>query len=118
MEQPEIPLENQEIMTHSFQQTSFDLCNRAALVTGAGVGIGRASAIALARAGATVGVHYHSSTDGANETLAAIEKEGGRAILLPGDLTRENEANRVVDGFVSFAGRFDILFNNAVHRSR
>ena len=100
-------------MSHPFQQTSFDLSHRAALVTGAGVGIGHASAIALARAGATVGVHYHTSVEGAKATLASIEQAGGRAILLPGDLTCEEDANRVVDDFVAFAGRLDILFNNA-----
>jgi 3-oxoacyl-[acyl-carrier protein] reductase len=103
----------QEIMTHPFQQTAFDLSSRAALVTGAGVGIGQASAIALARAGATIGIHYNSSLDGAQATLAAVELAGGRAILLPGDLTSEQDANRVVDDFVAFAGGLDILFNNA-----
>ena len=49
------------------------LAGRAALVTGAGVGIGRASAEALAGAGAFVGIHFHQSAEGANETLAAIQ---------------------------------------------
>ena len=100
-------------MTRPFQNTPFDLTGRAALVTGAGVGIGRATAIELARAGAIVGIHFHSSVDGAKETLATIEEHGGRGILLGGDLTSEEAAHRVVDDFVTFAGRIDILFNNA-----
>ncbi len=100
-------------MTHPFQNTPFDLTGRAALVTGAGVGIGRATAVELARAGAIVGVHYHTSIDEARQTLATIEEQGGRGILLAGDLTGEEAANRVVDDFMTFAGRLDILFNNA-----
>ncbi len=100
-------------MNRPFQNTAFDLTQRAALVTGAGVGIGSAAAIALAQAGAVVGIHYHTSIEGAKATLAAIENAGGRAVLLGGDLTREDDANRVVDDFVAFAGRLDILFNNA-----
>ena len=100
-------------MTRPFQNTAFDLTQRAALITGACVGIGRATAIALAQAGAVVGVHYHTSAEAARETLATIEQAGGRAVLLGGDLTSEVDANRVVDDFVAFAGRLDILFNNA-----
>ena len=99
----------------SFQQTRFELTGRAALVTGAGAGIGQASAIALAQAGAIIGVHYHTSDEGAQATLNEIEMAGGRGILLSGDLTLEAEANRVVDEFVARAGRLDILFNNAGH---
>ena len=102
-------------MTQPFQNTAFDLTGRAALVTGAGVGIGRAAAIELARAGAVVGVHYHSSATEAQETLATNEAAGGHAILLQADLTQEDAANRIVDDFVAFAGRLDILFNNAGH---
>lgn len=102
-------------MTQPFQATAFELSHRAALVTGAGGGIGRAAAITLARAGAVVGIHYHSNAEGAAATLAAIEEAGGRAVVLPGDLTREADANRVVDDFAAFAGRLDILFNNAGH---
>lgn len=102
-----------DVMPQPFAGTPFDLTGRAALVTGAGVGIGSATALAFAKAGAIVGVHYHSSKTEAAETLAAIEKAGGRAILLGGDLTDESAANRVVDEFQTFAGRIDILFNNA-----
>ena len=89
------------------------LSGRVALVTGAGVGIGRATTLALSRAGALVGLHYHTSADGARQTLRDIEAGGGRAILLQGDLTQENGAHAVVDELVRQAGRLDILFNNA-----
>ena len=59
-------------MTQPFQNTPFDLTQRAALITGAGVGIGRANAIALAQAGAVVGIHFHTSADAAGETLAIM----------------------------------------------
>lgn len=100
-------------MSRPFLNTPFDLTGRASLVTGAGVGIGRSAAIELARAGAIVGIHYRSSLDGANETLNTIQSLGGKGILLQGDLAHESAANRVVDQFVEFAGRIDILFNNA-----
>lgn len=99
----------------SFENTPFSLAGRAALVTGAGAGIGQAAAIELARAGCVVGIHYHSSSDGARQTLADIEECGGRGILLTADLTQETAAHRIVDDFVTFAGRLDILFNNAGH---
>lgn len=93
--------------------SSTSLAQRVALVTGAGVGIGRAAALALAQAGAAVGVHYHASESGARQTLADIEAGGGRGLLLPGDLTQEAQANEVVDRLVAWAGRLDVLFNNA-----
>lgn len=89
------------------------LDGRVALVTGAGVGIGRAAAFALADAGATVGVHCHRSVSEANEVVDGIMQAGGRAILLPADLTRPDEAMRVVDQLVEQTGSLDILVNNA-----
>jgi 3-oxoacyl-[acyl-carrier protein] reductase len=96
-----------------FQQTRFELTGRAALVTGAGGGIGQAAALTLAQAGAIVGVHYLSNEAGARATVADIEQAGGRAVLLSGDLSREEDACQVVDSFVAKAGQLDILFNNA-----
>ena len=94
---------------------AFSLClkNRVALVTGAGVGIGRAAAIALARAGAFVGIHFHTSVEGAKDTLHAIKERGGQGMLLQGDLTQEGQAYGVVDRLTMETGRLDILFNNA-----
>jgi 3-oxoacyl-[acyl-carrier protein] reductase len=93
--------------------SAHDLKGRAALVTGAGVGIGRATAVALAQAGATVGIHYRRSEAEARETLKLVEAAGAKGVLLQGDLTDENAANRIVDEFVAAAKRLDILVNNA-----
>jgi len=90
-----------------------NLNGRAALVTGAGVGIGRAVAEKLAAAGATVGVHCHRSRAEAEEVVSGIRERGGKALLLPADLTVPAEAASVVDEFATFSGRLDILVNNA-----
>jgi 3-oxoacyl-[acyl-carrier protein] reductase len=92
---------------------TFDFHGRAALVTGAGVGIGREIALALAAAGATVGVHYHASEREAEDTLAAIRQRGGQGILLPADLTFEEQAVAVVENMMAVTGRLDVLVNNA-----
>jgi 3-oxoacyl-[acyl-carrier protein] reductase len=89
------------------------LAGRAALVTGGGTGIGRATALALARAGADVGIHFHRSEAGAQQAKGEIESLNRRALLLPGDLTVETDANTVVDRLVEAFARLDILFNNA-----
>lgn len=98
---------------HSGASSKTCLTGRVALVTGAGVGIGQAAVIALAEAGATVGVHFHSTHDGADATLRMVRERGANGILLPGDLTVEDDANRVVDRVVETFGRLDVLFNNA-----
>jgi 3-oxoacyl-[acyl-carrier protein] reductase len=100
-------------MSAEFRQTPFDLTGHVALITGAGVGIGKGAALALARAGAVIGVHYNSSVDAARETVAEIEKLGSRGFLLQGDLSQEDQADRVVDELVEKAGGLDILVNNA-----
>jgi glucose 1-dehydrogenase/3-oxoacyl-[acyl-carrier protein] reductase len=90
-----------------------DLSGKRALVTGAGMGIGQGIAIELARRGADVAVHYAHSEKDANETVAEIERLGGRFALVQGDLSKTAECERVVDKAAGSLGGLDVLVNNA-----
>ena len=69
---------------------------KVAFVTGAASGIGRAAAVAFARAGASVAV-ADVSEQGNQETARIIEQQGGRARVLRCDVTRSEDAVRVLD---------------------
>ena len=86
------------------------LPNRKALVTGGDSGIGRAAAIAFAREGADVAINYLPSEEAdAQEVIALIEKEGRRAIALPGDLKDEKFCMKLVKEAHKKLGGLDIL---------
>jgi NAD(P)-dependent dehydrogenase (short-subunit alcohol dehydrogenase family) len=85
---------------------------RRALVTGAGSGIGRAVAVRLASEGADVAVSGRRPGP-LEETAAAIERAGARAVVVPGDLAVEADAARVVDGAVAGLEGLDIVVNSA-----
>ncbi|HPO37552.1 MAG TPA: SDR family oxidoreductase [Kiritimatiellia bacterium] len=70
---------------------------RTALVTGSAKGIGRAIALALARDGFRVAVHYRSSQEEAQATVAAIRAAGGTAEAFAADLAWDNR-NGGADG--------------------
>lgn len=70
---------------------------RAALVTGAGKRLGREIALGLARHGWDVAVHYRSSHDDAQATVADIEALGGRAFAIRADLADEREVDALFD---------------------
>jgi len=89
------------------------LSGKRALVTGAGMGIGQGIARELARHGVAVAVHYAHSGDGARETVAGIEADGGRAVAIGGDLSAVAECRRVVDEAAIAFGGLDLLVNNA-----
>jgi glucose 1-dehydrogenase len=89
------------------------LGSQSALVTGAAAGIGRACALALAHAGASVAVNYRSTPDEAKALVAEIERAGGRAFAVQGDVSREAEVERVFAETLSRFGTLDILVNNA-----
>jgi NAD(P)-dependent dehydrogenase (short-subunit alcohol dehydrogenase family) len=84
-----------------------------ALITGADSGIGRAVAVLYAREGADVAIAYLSEDEDAEETLRAVEAEGRRGILIPGDVTDSAFCDEAVERTVRELGRLDILVNNA-----
>jgi NAD(P)-dependent dehydrogenase (short-subunit alcohol dehydrogenase family) len=84
-----------------------------ALVTGGDSGIGRAVAVLFAREGADVAIVYLSEADDAEETRRAVEDEGRRAFLIPGDVTDSAFCQDAVEKTVKEFGKLDILVNNA-----
>ena len=88
------------------------LKDKAALVTGAGSGIGRAAAVLFASEGASVACADLSHAR-AQETVAEIERLGGRAVALSGDVSAAEDAAGMVDGAVDALGRLDIVVNSA-----
>ena len=84
-----------------------------ALVTGANSGIGQAVALALANAGADVVVNYVSRPEAAQEVVAQITKQGGKAIAIRADVAKEEEVQAMFKQMFDEFGTIDILVNNA-----
>ena len=92
---------------------SAKLDGKVALVTGGDSGIGRAVAVLFAREGADVAIVYLDEHTDAEETRAAIEAEGRRAILIPGDVSDSSFCDEAVAQTVRELGGLDVLVNNA-----
>ena len=85
---------------------------KSALITGGGGGIGRATALIFAREGARLAI-ADASRDSAAETVDLVNKAGGQAIALTGDVTDSGAVEAMVASVVSAYGRIDCAFNNA-----
>ncbi len=97
----------------SSQGVVVDLGGQVALVTGGSRGIGRACSLILARAGAAVAVHYRHRRAEADEVVAAIRSDGGRAIAVAADVAKEGEVEAAIRRATQELGAPTILVNNA-----
>jgi 2-hydroxycyclohexanecarboxyl-CoA dehydrogenase len=88
------------------------LAERIALVSGGGGGIGRAISLALAADGRAVAV-ADLRPDAAAETVAAVERDGGRAIAVGVDVTDGDSVDAAVADVAARLGPVDVLVNNA-----
>jgi NADP-dependent 3-hydroxy acid dehydrogenase YdfG len=90
------------------------LAGRVALITGGDSGIGRAVAVLYAREGADVAIVYLKEEQvDAEETRDAVEREGRRCLLLPGDVTKSAFCEKAVERTINEFGQLDVLVNNA-----
>src|SRR5881628_3925228 len=89
-----------------------ELKGQVAIVTGAGRGIGRATALELTRMGADI-VVAELDRPGAERTAAEVKGLGGRASVVPTDVTSRADLAAMVERTRAEFGRIDVLVNNA-----
>ena len=87
------------------------LAGKVALITGAGRGFGRSIALAFAREGARLAANYLGSEAGAREVVAEAGRLGTEAVVLRGDVAREDDARRLIEAMIERFGRLDVLVN-------
>lgn len=83
------------------------------LVTAGAQGIGESITKHFIEAGANVAIHYFSSAETANQLAAYAIEKGQKSIAISADLTKESEAQAMVEETVEAFGGLDILINNA-----
>jgi len=83
------------------------------IVTGGSRGIGAATARLAARRGYAVAVNYLRDAAAAEAVVASIAAEGGRALSIAADVSRESEVERMFARVDEALGKVDALVNNA-----
>jgi len=89
------------------------LANKVAVVSGASKGIGASIAEHLAAEGASVVVNYASSRAGADAVVSRIKSKGGHAIAVQGNVSQEQDIERLFSETRKAFGKVDILVNDA-----
>ncbi len=88
------------------------LQNKVAIITGAGRGIGRATAMQMAQAGAKVVIASRSEAE-LYDVACHLGCEGCEALVVPTDVSHEDQVQRLAAAALNRFGRIDILINNA-----
>ena len=86
--------------------------DRIAVITGAGKGLGEAMALLFSREGAKIVIFDIDETAG-QDTVEQIREKAGEAIFVQGDVSKADDAVRLIDAAVDAYDRVDVLVNNA-----
>lgn len=97
---------------HGPMTDELSLGDSVAIITGASAGIGKATAISMAKNGAHVALMARGE-DALTQVASRVESHGTEALVLPGDVTVEDEVKHVVDQTIAELGKIDIVVNNA-----
>lgn len=89
------------------------LAGKKVLITAGAQGIGESITRHFIDSGASVAIHYFSSADTANQLTDYALGKGQKAVAIGGDLTKEADANDLVEKTIEALGGLDILINNA-----
>ncbi len=92
---------------------SFSLEGHVALVTGSSKGLGRSMALSLGRAGAKVAMNYCHDQGKADGAIAELKDSGCQGMLVKGDVTKEEDVNRIHEEIAAELGEVDLLVINA-----
>jgi len=86
--------------------------DKVALVTGASSGIGRETALALAQHGAHLALASRN-VKLLNETAESVRREGRKALVMPTDVSQQDQVTKMVNETLESFGKLDILISNA-----
>jgi len=89
------------------------MARKTVLITGASAGIGQRAAILASKHGYDVGIGYRSDKDGAKATAAAVEQNGGKAVLLKADMNVSDDIANMFTAFDDAFPQMDAFVNNA-----
>jgi len=94
------------------------MAGKIAIITGGDSGIGRAVCVAYSREGCDIVCCYLNEHSDAQETKKHVEAAGRKCILVPGDISTDEQCKKIVDTCIKEFGRVDILVNNAAYQGK
>lgn len=89
------------------------LQDKVAIVTGGAAGIGRYITLDLAKQGVRVVLNYNRSKDQAEALVKEIEAFGGKALAVQADISKFDEAEKLIQAAITNYGTIHIVVNNA-----
>ena len=106
-------IHNNRSQIHLRGKEMVQLNGKVAIVTGGAKGIGKAITVALAQEGAKVVINYNSSKEATENLVNELGKDGHDVYAVQADVSKVEDANRLVEEAVNHFGKVDILVNNA-----